>query len=187
MNGRDSMTEFGFFTAWKSDLCSDAQGDQNGEEIDMIGYDTATIIFNLYSYASAGAQGANDKTLLLLQHGLASATPADGASAYSLVPGSQIFMVSGSGYGGYDSTASTGVLMSIMSKTELITAGSDYDNPRNNASGILVIAGYKKDHTHRFLRLVLRNSDAASAAWACGVIMLGLPSNWPVTEPTNIA
>ena len=184
---RDKMTEFGFFNAWKPDLITDAQGDQNGEEIDMIGYDTATIMFNLYSFASAGAQGANDILYLLLYHGLASATPGDGASAYSLVPGSQIFMVSGSGYGGYDSTASTGVLMSLMSKTELVTAGSDYDNPRNNASGILVVAGYKKDHTHRFLRLVVRNSDAASAAWGAGVVMLGEPNNWPVTEPTNIA
>lgn len=183
---REHMTDFGFFTAWKADLISDAQGDQNGIEIDTLGYDTVTVVFNLYSLASAGAMGAGDKILLLLQHGLASAVGTEGASAYSLVPGSQIIMVSGSGYGGYDSTASTGILMSIMSKTELVTAGSAYGTPINNASGILVVAGYKKDHSHRFLRLVVRNSDAASAAWGCGVVLLGEPNNWPVNEPTNL-
>jgi hypothetical protein len=178
---RDKFSDFGFFTAWKSDLISSAQGDQNGEEIDLIGYDAATILFNIYSMASGGAQGAGDKILVLLEHGLASAVPADGASAYSLVPGSQII---GIVYGGYDSTGSTGIIGSWMSKTELVTV-STYDTLAN-ASGALVAVGYKKDHTHRFLRLVVRNSDAASAAWACGIAILGDPNNWPVNTPVNI-
>ncbi len=178
---REHLTDFGFFTAWKADLISSAQGDQNGEEIDLQGFDTATILFNIYSLASAGAMGAGDKILVLLQHGLASATPADGASAYSLVPGSQII---GIVYGGYDSTASTGVIGSWMSKTELVTV-STYTTLAN-ASGAVIAVAYKKDTTHRFLRVVVRNSDAASAAWGCGVAILGEPNNWPVNEPVNL-
>jgi hypothetical protein len=181
MGNREHFTDFGFFAAWKADLISDAQGDQNGEEIDMIGYDTATVLFNLYSLASAGDMGAADKILVLLQHGLASAVPNDGASAYSLVPGSQIIGVT---YGGYDSTASTGIIGSWMSKTELVTV-STYET-LSNASGAIIAVGYKKDNTHRFLRIVVRNSDAASAAWGCGVVLLGEPANWAVNTPINI-
>lgn len=177
---REHFTDFGFFTAWKSDLISDAQGDQNGEEIDLLGYDTATILFNIYSLASAGAQGAGDKILVLLQHGLASTTPADGASAYSLVPGSQII---GTVYGGYASTASTGIIGSWTSKTELVTV-STYTTLAN-ASGAVIAVGYKKDTTHRFLRIVVRNSDAASAAWGCGIAILGEAGDWPVNTPIN--
>ena len=181
MGNREHFTDFGFFAAWKADLISSAQGDQNGEEIDMIGYDTATVLFNIYSLASAGAQGAGDVIRVLLQHGLASTTPVDGASAYSLVPGSQII---GIVYGGYDSTASTGVIGSWTSKTELVTV-STYTTLAN-ASGAVIAVGYKKDNLHRFLRIVVRNSDAASAAWGCGIVLLGEPANWAVNTPINI-
>jgi len=181
MGNREHFTDFGFFNAWKPDVMSDAQGDQNGTEIDMIGYDTATVIFAMASYASAGAQGGADITRILLQHGLASTTPADGASAYSLVPGSQII---GIVYGGYDSTASTGIIGSWMSKTELVTV-STYTTLAN-ASGAIIAIGYKKDNLHRFLRIVVRNSDAASAAWGCGIVLLGEPANWAVNTPINI-
>ena len=168
---RDKYSEFSFFSAWKADLISGSQGDQNGDTIDIQSYNAVTVIANVYSMASAGAQGAGDKILFLLEHGLASAA---GVSAWSLVPGSQLIH---SVYGGYDSTGETGVFLSLMSKTEMNTTAP---------SGIIAAVGYKKDVTHRYLRVVVRNSDDASAAWAAAVALLALPGDWPVNTPVNI-
>lgn len=162
---REHYSNFKYFDAWSADLISSSQGDQNGNTIDLRGYTTATVAMNIHSIASGGAMAAADKVLCILQHGLASA---DGVSAWSTVPNSQIVH---SVYGGYDSTGETGVFASIQSATD-VTGHSE-----------IFFVGYKKDTLHRYLRVVVRNSDNASAAWAAGVAFLGEPDTWAVNEP----
>lgn len=169
MSLRDTYSNFGYFTAFAPQILSDAQGSVDGTTIDLRGYGAATIVFGVLSYASAGAQGAADITAGLLYHGLASAA---GVSAWSLVPGSLLIH---SVYGGYDSTAETGIFFSLMSKTDLTTASA-------TGSAFLAIVGYKGDNKHRYLRVTIRNSDAASAAWGGGFAILGEPANWPVND-----
>jgi len=161
---REHYSNFKYFDAWSADLVSDAQGDQNGNTIDTKGFNAVTVALNVASLASGGDMGAADILYGLLQHGLASAA---GVSAWSLVPNSQIIH---SVYGGYDSTGETGVFMSLQSATD-VTGHSE-----------MFFAGYKKDTLHRYLRIVVRNSDAASAAWAAGVAFLGEADTWAVNE-----
>ncbi len=162
---RDAYSNNGFFDAFAADVTGSAQGDENGNTIDLRGYDTATIVMNAQSFASAGAMAAADVVYFKLQHGLASAA---GVSAWSLVPNSMIIH---SVYGGTDSTGETGTFASLASTTD-VTA----------VSGIFKV-GYKGDVDHRYLRVIVRNSDNASAMWAAGVAILGQPANWPVNEP----
>lgn len=164
MPTRDSYSNSKYFDAWSADLISDSQGDQNGNTIDLRGYNAVTIAMNIHSIASAGDMGAADKILFILQHGLASAA---GVSAWSNIPNSQLIH---SVYGGYDSTGETGVFASIQSATD-VTAVSE-----------VFKVGYKGDTTHRYLRVVVRNSDAASAAWAAGIAILSEPDTWAVNE-----
>jgi hypothetical protein len=173
MNIKENYSNFGFYTAFQPNIISDAQGTEHGYELDMRGYNAITVIAHLASYASAGAQGAGDITTVLLYHGLASAA---GVSAWSLVPGSQILH---SVYGGIDSTGETGVIMSIMSKTELNTDSTAAQ------SGIIVMAGYKQDTKHRYLRVDVRNSDAASAAYFGAFAIMGSPGDWPINTPVE--
>jgi len=161
---RENYSSFKYFDAWTADLISDAQGDQAGNTIDMRGYNAVTVAFNVASLASAGAMGANDLILVILQHGLASAA---GVSAWSIIPNSQLI---NSVYGGYDSTGETGIFASLASTTD-VTAHSE-----------IFFTGYKKDTLHRYLRILVRNSDAASAGWAAGVAILGEPDTWAVNE-----
>jgi len=170
MNIKEFYSNFGFFCAFRPNIISDAQGTEHGYEMDMQGYKAVTIIGELTSYASAGAQGAADITTVLLYHGLASAA---GVSAWSLVPGSQIIH---SVYGGIGSTGETGIIMSIMSKTDLNTDSTVA------ASGIIVMAGYKMDTTHRYLRVDVRNSDAASAGYFAAFAIMEPSGDWPINE-----
>ena len=164
---RDIYSNFKYFDAFAADVTSDAQGDENGNTIDLQGYDAAVVAMNAASFASDGAMGAADVVYFILQHGLASA---DGVSAWSNVPNSLLIH---SVYGGYGSTGETGKFASLASTTD-VTANSG-----------MFFVGYKGDTLHRYLRVVVRNSDAASAMWLAGIAFLGMPGEWPVNDPVQ--
>lgn len=165
--GRDGYSSFGFYQALYPGVTTSAAGATNGQTLDLQGFDTATIALMVNSYASGGANGAGDYVIFYLQHGLASAA---GVSAWSAVPNSQLIH---SVYGGYDSTAETGILISLASASEIAAS----------ANSAVYFVGYKKDTAHRYLRLKLSNVGAASAMMAGAVAILGKPGDWPVNEP----
>lgn len=167
--GRDGYSNFGFFQAFAPRATTSAAGAENGDTLDLQGYETATIVLNILSYCSGGANGAGDYIIFYLQHGLASAA---GVSAWSTVPNSQIIH---SVAGGYDSTAETGWVASYMSASEIAAS----------ANSVTEIVGYKKDTLHRYLRIKMSNVGAASAAFAGAIAILGRPGDWPINEPVN--
>ena len=171
MGNRDNYSNFGYYQAFAPHVTTDAAGSAGGICIDTLGFDTVTLAVNIASYCSGGANGAGDYVVFQLMHGLASAA---GVSTYSLVPESQIIH---SVLGGYDSTASTGVFLSIASATDVAASG-------NSA---VYFVGYKKDHTHRYLRINYSNVGAASAMMMAAVAICGLPNNWAVNEPVNLS
>lgn len=155
---RDLYSSLGFFAALNADVYAAAA---NGNTIDLKGYDAANIVVNIASVGSAGAMTATWWELVL-QHGLASAA---GVSAWSNVPAS-LFLHSV--IGGADSTGSDGRWQEIS----------------DGESGTYFI-GYKGDGLHRYLRVVLSVSGAASSAWMAGIAVLGNKNIWPVNEPVN--
>lgn len=161
----ESYSNFRFYDCFTADVTGDAAGAENGNTIDLQGYDTATIVLNMASLASGGAMNAADYWLVILQHGLDDG--ASGVSTWSTVDMSQVIH---SVEGGYDSTATDGVVLSIGSNTDL-TAISN-----------IAKIGYKKDATHRFLRVKISNIDGASAMWIAGVAILGLAGEWPINQ-----
>lgn len=171
MGNRDNYSNFGYYQAFAPAVTTDAAGSAGGICVDMRGYDTVTFVVNVASYCSGGANGAGDYVVFQLMHGLASAA---GVSTYSLVPCSQIIH---SVVGGYDSTASTGEFLSLASASEIAASG-------NSA---VYIVGYKKDNTHRYIRLNISNVGAASAMMLAATAVLGEPSNWAVNTPVNLA
>lgn len=164
MAGKEIYSSFGFFQAIYPDVYSAAI---TGLTIDMQGYEEVVFAVNINSYASAGADAATNMWIFELQHASASAA---GADTWSLVPGSQIIH---SVYGGYDSTASTGMFFSLQSKTDLGgTTGA-------SGNGILFV-GYKMDPNHRYVRLYVSVLSVPSAAWMAATAILGNASTWPV-------
>lgn len=158
--GRDGYSNFGFYNAFPADVPAAAAA---GRTIDMRSFDTMTMVVNAHSLGSAGALGAT-AWKLVLQQGLASAA---GVSAWSNVPLSQIIH---SVEGGYGSTAEDGVFQILDSNTDAV-------------SNITYAVGYKKDTAHRYIRLYLSVSGAASAMWLGAIAIAGLPGEWPVNEP----
>lgn len=159
---RDNYSNFGYFSALPADVYST---DTDGNTIDLQGYGAATIVVNTHSLASAGAMDAADYWQLILEHGL----PSDaGVSAWSKVPAS-LMIHSVVGNDGAYSGNSDGVFQSLASATD--------------ASDAIFAVGYRGDHQHRYLRVVLSNIDAASAMWAEATAILGEPANWPVNDP----
>lgn len=165
MSLRDIFSDFKFFDALSADVITATEGDTNGNTIDLRGFGAATVVVQVKSLASAGAMNAADKQLFILQHGLASAA---GVSAWSNVPNSLLIH---SVYGGYGSTGETGIFVSLQSSTD-VTGHSE-----------IFFVGYKGDASHRYLRVVVRNSDAASTAWAAAAAILGMPESWAVNSP----
>ncbi len=165
MSFRDQYSNFGYFDAFTADITSGTEGDENGNDIDLQGFGAAVIAMNAASLASAGDMNAADKVLFILQHGLASAL---GVSTFSNVPNSLLVH---STLGGYESTAEDGIFASIQSNADVLAQ-----------SGMFFV-GYKGDADHRFLRVLVRNSDNASAMNLAGIAILGQPDNWPVNDP----
>jgi hypothetical protein len=159
---RDGYSNFAFFQAIVNTAIS---GAATGNTVDLQGYDTATLIVEA-GLCSTGVAATSDFKLVL-QHGLASAA---GVSAWSLVPNSQLIH---SVVGGYDSTASTGLFDYV---TQSYVNGSDAK---------LGIVGYKKDHSHRYIRLYVSVTGTVSAVPIGGTWILGNPNNWAVNEPVN--
>ena len=172
--GKEGFSSFKFYSALDSTVTTEATF-ATGNEIDMIGYETATIVINVGSFASAAANDGDDCPKFVLLHGLASLVGTEGASVYSLVPGSQLIH---STYGGHACTASTGRFWTFLSKTSLggLTGVS--------GCGINVIR-YKKDPDHRYLRLYMSISGNHSAMWVGAIAILGEPANWPVNDAIN--
>ena len=131
--GKDFYSSFGFFQAINPDITTDTNV-VTGNPIDTRGYDGATFIVAINSFASAGDNGAN-AAWFVLQQGYSN--PA--VITWSNVHNSQL--IHGS-YGGYDSTASTGRFFCLGSKTDLL--GSD--NVTASATGGYgrIMVGYKK-------------------------------------------
>ncbi len=164
--GQELYSWFGFFQAVYPDVYTAAI---TGPTLDMRDYAAINFLVNINSFASAGDNGTNCFKFCL-QHGTASAA---GVDQWSLVPGSQLI---GSVYGGYASTAETGVFAILESKTDL--------GGTTGASGCgTYIVGYKKDTTHRYIRIFVSISGNASAAWMGAEAMFGSPNNWPVNSP----
>lgn len=167
MSLRDNYSNFAYYTAYAADLMSSSAGANAGETIDMQGFGTVTFVINAASLASGGAMDAADAWQFKLQHGLASA---NGVSAWSDVPNSLLIH---STIGGYNSTAENGQFASLGSSTDISVGSNTFT------------VGYKGDNTHRYVRFVASNIDAASAMWLAGVAIMGNPSIWPVNSPVE--
>lgn len=162
MGIKENYSDFKFYDAMSSDLTTAAR---TGESIDLRGYRAATLIVNGFSCDSGLVNSVADCYKYILQHGLASAA---GVSTWSNVPGSQLIH---SVYGGYDSTAETGLFAYGFASTMGIS-----NTP------LLQEVGYKMDTKHRYLRFFLSISGNPSAAYLGAVMMLGRAGDWPVIE-----
>lgn len=154
---RDLYSSLGFFKALPADVYAAAA---TGTTVDLLGYDAATIVLNVASVGSAGAM-TNTWWIPVLQHGLASAA---GVSTWSAVPAS------------------------LMLHSVYGLNGSNVDSDgrwlfiSDGGSGTYFI-GYRGDGEHRYLRLYMSVSGAASSAWMCAIAVLGKKNLWPVNEP----
>ncbi len=155
----DNYSNLGFYMAFSSSVSGDIVPGVNGDTIDLQGATAVTMIVNVGSTHFQAASALH----LALQHGLASAA---GVSAWSFVGNSQLIH---SVFGGYDSTASTGIFHSLG-------AGSD---------STLFACGYKMDNLHRYLRLWVSGNDGLGSMRA-GAIAIVERTDWPVNEPVNI-
>ena len=162
---RDIYSNFGWLTALGSELRSTAVA---GETIDLQAFDAVTFIVNGASCDSGAANSAADCFKYVIQHGLASAA---GVSAWSNVPGSQLIH---SVYGGYDSTAETGVFAFGFQST--MNSGATM-RPQ--------FVGYKKDVLHRYVRFYLSISGNPSTCWIGVNAVAGYPNHWPVNVPVE--
>ena len=161
---REKYSGFAFFQALSNAPISALAA---GNTIDMQGYDAVQLVVEA-GLCSTGSL-ATSEFRLVLQHGLASAA---GVSAWSLVPNSQLIH---SVVGGYDSTASDGLFDYV---------GQSYINGSDAKLGIV---GYKKDHSHRYIRLYVSVTGTNSLVPVGGTWILGDPANWPVNEAVNLA
>ena len=165
---RDLYSNLAFYNAFIPGPSAVAAGATEGNTIDMRGFNAAAMAIALTSFCSGGANGAGDYIIFCLQHGTASAA---GVDQWSLVPESQLIH---SVMGGYDSTAETGLIMSITSASEI--TGS-------TQASIVLRVGYKGDGTHRYLRLHYSNVGNASGCYVGAICVLGLPADWPINSP----
>ena len=155
----EGYSSFGFFDALPNIPVLAAT---TGRTVDMLGYKTVALVVNA-GRCSTGVIATSDFKLIL-QHGTASAA---GVDQWSLVPGSQLLH---SVYGGYDSTAETGLFGYIT-------------NSMYNESDALVAAvGYKQDTTHRYIRLYVSVTGTNSLVAIAGTFILGNPHTWPIND-----
>jgi hypothetical protein len=162
---RSDYSNFGFFDAIAMPTALGIVAETNGRTIDLQGYDTATLIVHA-GLQSTGSTGTSDFRLVL-QHAYSNAA---GALTWSLVPGSLLI---NSVFGGYGSTASTGLFDYI---TQSMCNASD------NKIGAV---GYKKNPTYRWIRLVVSITGTPSITPVQGTWLLGKPGDWPVNTPIN--
>ena len=157
---RDGYSNFGFYDAMTPASQTAAL---DGRTIDRQGFETVTFI-TVTDAITSGVADTSD-WVLRLEHGTASAL---GVDQWSTVPNSLLIH---SVAGGYASTASDGIFQKIG-----ITTGS----------GTTYAVGYKGDHSHRYVRLVLSETDVMSATIMGAIAILGEPSNWEVNTPVGV-
>ena len=173
MSIRDGYSNFKFFqmlapTIYSSANMSGAAGDMSSSELDTQGYETATIVVNIYSCAVASDQSA---MAIRLMHADVndSASYADVSaddvfgSAWSVLSAAEVISFGGA------SALVSGIIMNLnISTTSTADCNSQW------------IFGYKG--TKRYIKLMVESTgsvDTGSAKiQALGI--LGLPANWPV-------
>jgi len=140
----------------------------DGDTIDLQGYNQCTFVINVGSAlaGSLATWGGTDYWNIMVDHGLASAA---GVSVWSVLTGIDQILCSIIGSGGAYSTLTSGKVWSIAS-TELNTVHA---------------FGYLGDTTHRYVRIRLSETGAASVTFIGALAVLGRSSQWPVVEPVG--
>ena len=164
---RDGMSGLSFLQALEP-FDQPTGASYNGSTIDLQGYNECTFVVQVGSAlaGSAATWGGTDYWNIIVEHGLASAA---GVSVWSVLTGIDQILCSIIGSGGAYSTLTSGKVFSIQS-TELNTVHQ---------------FGYLGDTTHRYVRLVLSETGAASVTFMAALAVLGRSSQWPVVEPVG--
>jgi hypothetical protein len=155
----DLYSSLGFFNALESKSAGGCVPGTAGTDIDLQGYDGCVFVVNVGAINFAAASALH----MCLQH--AKVSTAGGAGTYSMVPGSLLIH---SVYGGYDSTAETGIFHSM-------TVGS---------TSTVYAVGYKGLDDYRYVRVYI-SGDGGTGSMQAGAIALLGAHNWPVNTPVN--
>jgi len=158
MTLRDGYSNFKFFQALEPQDV--ATGSVTGVSVDTRGFDCATIVVNVGYATGAGALSADNVHQLMLEH--YNSTAVAWSECY---PSQMIHSVIG--MAGAYSTLNSGIFQSIASVTSF--ASQTY------------AVGYKGPH--RFIRLRISDVGAPSTYSMGAIAVLGLPGDWPVSEP----
>jgi hypothetical protein len=155
---RDGYSNFKFFQALAPFITTDPPN-HAGVSVDTRGYDTVTIVVNVGEVASAGAMAADDFHQLKLEH--YNSVALDWSECY---PSQMIHSVVG--MAGAYSTLNSGIFQSIASSTDGSTT---------------YVVGYKGPY--RLIRVCVSGEMTPSVMEVGAVAILGLPGDWPVSEP----
>ena len=157
---RDGYSNFKFFQALAPFITTDPPA-HAGIAVDIKGYDTCTFIVNVGDTASGGAMAADDFLQLKLEH-----YNSVGGAWSECYPSQMIHSVIG--MAGAYSTLNSGIFQSIASSTDGSTT---------------YYVGYKGPH--RTARIYVSGENTPSTMQIGAVAVLGLPSDWAVTEPVG--
>ena len=162
---RDGMSGFSFLQALDP-FNRPTGAAYDGYTIDLRGYNMCTFVINVGSaLAGSGATWGADYWNIMVDHGLASAT---GVSAWSGITAVNVLHSIVGSAGAY-STLTSAIVISIAS-TQLNTTQ---------------VFGYLGDTSHRYVRLRLSETGAASVTFIGAIAILGAPGQWPVIEPVG--
>jgi len=160
---RDGYSNFGFFQGIAPFITTDPPA-HAGIAVDIKGYDTATLIVNVGDLASAGAMAADDFHQLMVQH-----YNSDAAAWSECYPSQMIHSVVGAAATvAGASVLNSGIFQSLASSTD---------------GSATYYVGYKGPH--RTVRLYISGENTPSTMQIGAIWKLGLPSDWPVTEPVG--
>lgn len=177
MSIRDGYSSFGFFQmfapiTYSSANMSAVAGDVSSISLDTQGYETATIVINIFSCAVASDQSAMAIRLMhadgitVASYDNVSADDVFG-SAWSVLSAAEVISFGG------EAALTSGIIMNLNLSTTSTTDG--------NSQWVI---GYKGKR--RYLKLMIESTgsvDTGSATiHALGI--LGLPANWPVNVIT---
>jgi hypothetical protein len=158
---RDGYSNFKFLQGIDPFITTDPPA-HAGDEIDIKGFDTVTLIVNVGEVASAGAMAADDFHQLKLEH-----YNSDAGAWSEVYPSQMIHSVVGAAATvAGASVLNSGIFQSIASSTDGST---------------VYYVGYKGPH--RTVRLYISGELTPSVMLVGATWKLGLPSDWPVTEP----
>lgn len=154
---RDMYSNLKFYQALKPQVLAAAAVE--GDSVDIRGFEAACIVVNVGTCTSAGAMSADNRYQLMLEH--YNSTAGAWSECY---PSQMIHSVVGPN-GAY-STLNSGIFQSIASYTD-----------QNQVYAV----GYKGPH--RTIRLRISQAGAPSVFSMGAVAVLGLPSDWPISDP----